>query len=205
VSEPRFVDQVRALMRERLLDATGELVVDRGWGAVTMNAVATRVGVSRQTVYNEFGDKSGLGAALVMRELEGFLTLVTGELGQRRQLVAALGGAVEAVMRAAQDNPLLKDVLVSAHGGQASLLPWLTTESSQLIDRAVAVVQAAVEDRPELAAFSAAETGRLVQVVVRLVLSHVVQPTVPPEQVSAEVGWVVDRIVAAGPARTRRR
>ena len=66
-------------------------------------------------------------------------------------------------------------------------------------------MQAAVEDRPELAAFSASEVGRLVQVVVRLVLSHVVQPTVPPEQVSAEVGWVVDRIVAAGPARAPRR
>lgn len=199
MSAARFADQTRERLRARVLDATAELTVARGWGAVTMSAVADLVGVSRQTVYNEFGGKPALGEALVMRELESFLELVTSELTTGDVLVDAVGRAVESVMRAAADNPLLKDVLVSAQGGSASLLPLLTTDSELLLARASAVVGAAVEVRPEAAGFSEADVARLVEIVVRLVLSHVVQPTSPPERVAAEVAWVVERIVAAGP------
>jgi AcrR family transcriptional regulator len=200
VSQGRFAEQTRERLRDQLLVATADLVVDRGWSALTMAAVAARVGVSRQTVYNEFGSKPALGEALVMRELEGFLTLVTGELSQGDALVPSVGRAVETVVRAAQDNPLLKDVLVSAHGGQASLLPWLTTDSGLLIARAAAVVQAAVETRAEVAVFAAKDVEQLVDIIVRLVLSHVVQPGSPPDVVGARVAWIVDRMVAAGPA-----
>lgn len=199
MSVARFADQTRDRLRAAVLVATAELAIDRGWGAVTMGAVADRVGVSRQTVYNEFGGKPALGEALVMRELDTFLELVTTELTSGDVLVDAVFGAVEAVMRAAADNPLLKDVLVSAQGGQASLLPLLTTDSGLLLARASAVVGAAIEVRPEAAAFAPTDVDRLVAIVVRLVLSHVVQPTEPPERVAAEVAWVVERVIAAGP------
>jgi AcrR family transcriptional regulator len=200
VSAARFADETRERLRARILDATAELTVARSWGSVTMASVADLVGVSRQTVYNEFGGKPALGEALVMRELESFLELVTCELTSGEELVTAVAGAVESVMRAAADNPLLKDVLISAQGGSASLLPLLTTDSGLLLARASAVVGVAVEVRSEAAAFGEADLARLVEIVVRLVLSHVVQPTSPPERVAAEVAWVVERIVAAGPA-----
>jgi AcrR family transcriptional regulator len=199
VSAARFADETRDRLRTRLLEVTGELTADRGWAAVTMAAVADRVGVSRQTVYNEFGGKPALGEALVMRELESFLTLVTDELTTGDELVPAVGRAVEAVRRAAGDNPLLKDVMISAHGGQASLLPWLTTDAGLLLERASAVVGAAVEVRREVEPFSEPEVARLVEMVVRLVLSHVVQPTSAPDVVGAEVAWMVQRVIAAGP------
>ena len=199
MSATRFADETRERLRARLLEATAELTVGRGWAAVTMAAVAERVGVSRQTVYNEFGGKPALGEALVMRELESFLTLVTDELTSGGELVPAVARAVEAVLRSAADNPLLKDVMISAHGGNASLLPWLTTDSGLLIARAGVVVAAAIEVRAEVAAFSEQEIDRLVSMVVRLVLSHVVQPTSPPDVVGAEVAWMVARLLAAGP------
>ena len=48
-------------------------MVGYGLGGVMMGRLADRVGVSRQTVYNEIGSKQQLGEAMIMRELEVFL------------------------------------------------------------------------------------------------------------------------------------
>ena len=38
---------------ERVVAAAAELTLEAGWAGVTMGKLADRVGVSRQTVYNE--------------------------------------------------------------------------------------------------------------------------------------------------------
>jgi len=53
-SPPRFSEAARELLRERVLDALGELLRSRAWSEVTMAHVAARAGVSRQTLYNGF-------------------------------------------------------------------------------------------------------------------------------------------------------
>jgi AcrR family transcriptional regulator len=50
--------------REKLLDAADALFVERGYHGVGLDAVARRARVTRQTVYNIFGSKAGLLAAL---------------------------------------------------------------------------------------------------------------------------------------------
>ena len=52
---------VRSLLRERLLDAAAGVFSEDGWRRLTMAKVAERAGVSRQTVYNEFGSRDGVG------------------------------------------------------------------------------------------------------------------------------------------------
>ena len=59
-------------VRERVLDATASITVEQGWSAVTMGKVASLAGVSRQTVYNEYGAKPALGQEMVLRELRRF-------------------------------------------------------------------------------------------------------------------------------------
>ncbi|MGH2955309.1 MAG: TetR/AcrR family transcriptional regulator [Solirubrobacterales bacterium] len=54
--------------REQLLDAALELMVGEGHGALTIDAVARRVGVARPVVYRLFGDRAGLLGALFERE-----------------------------------------------------------------------------------------------------------------------------------------
>src|SRR4051812_47333613 len=54
--------------RESLLDAAYTALARRAWSAVRMVDVAAVAGVSRQTLYNEFGSKEGLARALVRRE-----------------------------------------------------------------------------------------------------------------------------------------
>ena len=77
---------VRQLLRDRLLDAGRDQLRDRPWARVTMAEIATAAGVSRQTLYNEFGSRDEFGRALVIREGSRFLDAV--ELHARRQVTA---------------------------------------------------------------------------------------------------------------------
>ena len=53
----------RRQLREQALGAAHGLTVDKGWSQVRMGEVAALTGVSRPTLYKEFGDKQGLGEA----------------------------------------------------------------------------------------------------------------------------------------------
>src|SRR5690348_6328887 len=59
--------------RERLVLEAAELTRTGGWQAITMAKLADRVGVSRQTVYNEIGSKQQLAESMIMHEVELFL------------------------------------------------------------------------------------------------------------------------------------
>src|SRR5213075_57258 len=54
--------------REQLLDVTLDLVVDRGFHVLTIEAVAQAAGVTRPIVYKQFADMPGLVKALIERE-----------------------------------------------------------------------------------------------------------------------------------------
>ena len=59
--------------REALLDAAYDVVVAGNWETARMLDVAATAGVSRQTLYNEFGSKDALAEALAMREAQRFI------------------------------------------------------------------------------------------------------------------------------------
>ncbi|WP_372499553.1 TetR/AcrR family transcriptional regulator [Streptomyces spororaveus] len=63
----------RKQMRQRVLDAARDLTCEAGWDQVSLSAVAARAEVSRPSVYKEFGNRAGLGRALVVRETQQFL------------------------------------------------------------------------------------------------------------------------------------
>ena len=54
--------------REQLLDATKTIVAERGFHAVSIEAVAREAGITRPIVYGHFHDLPGLLEALVERE-----------------------------------------------------------------------------------------------------------------------------------------
>jgi AcrR family transcriptional regulator len=59
-----------AAQREIVLDASFELLVERGYRGTTMAAVAARAGSSKETLYAWFGSKRGLFTALIRRQAE---------------------------------------------------------------------------------------------------------------------------------------
>ena len=124
-------------LRERIVAEAAALTSEVGWAAVTMAALAARVGVSRQTVYNEVGSKPALGEAMVLRELERFLGVVGEAFDDHpRDLDAAVRAAVRAVLDLAADSALLRALATFTHGGDTELMPLLTTRSDVLVDAA---------------------------------------------------------------------
>lgn len=181
-------------MPDRLLDAAAEVFADVGWRPLTMSKVADRAGVSRQTVYNEFGTKPKLAEALVFRELDSFLNVVQSRIATAEDPVEAIGGAVEGALSMARENPLLKAVLDSAHAGDSELLPFIT-QSEALIERARTVVSGAIVERfPDLPV-SAPQIDIAADALVRIVLSHVTQPARHPAEVALEMAWMVGEIL----------
>jgi len=59
-TSPRYAEASRTLLRDTVLRATDALLVDHCWREVTMAQVARASGVSRQTLYNEFGNRAEL-------------------------------------------------------------------------------------------------------------------------------------------------
>jgi len=132
----------QASTRARIVAAAVALTTSEGWAAVTMSRLADDAGVSRQTVYNEVGSKTGLAEAMVLTELDRFLSLVDdGFAAHPDDLGLALRDAVRGVLREARRNELLREI-VSPGGGD--LLPPLTTDAGALLDAARGVVSARV-------------------------------------------------------------
>ncbi|MFI2630327.1 TetR/AcrR family transcriptional regulator [Streptomyces collinus] len=97
--------------RESLLDAAYTALVRRPWSAVRMVDVAAAAGVSRQTLYNEFGSKDGLARALVRREADGYLAGVDRALAGHSDARDRLTATAEWTASAARDNILVRAML----------------------------------------------------------------------------------------------
>ncbi|WP_189942769.1 TetR/AcrR family transcriptional regulator [Streptomyces aurantiogriseus] len=97
--------------RESLLDAAFTALARRPWAAVRMVDVAAAAGVSRQTLYNEFGSKEGLARALVRREADGYLAGVERALAVHGDARDRLTAAAEWTMSAARGNVLVRAIL----------------------------------------------------------------------------------------------
>lgn len=184
---------VRARLRDVALDAAREVVLDRGWGAVRMGAIATQVGISRQSLHAEFGTKDELGNALVMREMAEFFGGVAARLAEHPgDLCAAVSEAVQYMVTAARDNPLLETIITrAAAGGDVSLLSLLTVRGEALLGTATALVGDWVAGQWPSA--DPSDVRIMVESVVRLCQSHILTPTKSPAEVGADLALVACR------------
>ncbi|MFF8590974.1 TetR/AcrR family transcriptional regulator [Streptomyces sp. NPDC015220] len=97
--------------REALLDAAYTALARRPWPTVRMVDVAAAAGVSRQTLYNEFGGKEGLARALVRREADCYLAGVEHALAAHSDPSERLTAAAEWTASAARGNALVRAML----------------------------------------------------------------------------------------------
>ncbi len=174
--------------------AAVELTAEVGWSRVTMAALADHVGVSRQTVYNEMGTKAGLAEAMILHELERFLAVVDAAFDAHPDdLVAAIEAASLDVLTVARGNQLLHAVVSATHGADTDLLPLLTTHSHSLLSVAKAVILERIP--PYDVRLDAEHLEAAIDMVVRVVLSHVMQPTASPESTARDLAWISARVL----------
>jgi AcrR family transcriptional regulator len=168
--------------RDALLDAAYDAAVAGDWLRTRMLDVARAAGVSRQTLYNEFGSKDALAEALAMREIGRFIEGTERALDEAHpdDPIQAVGAAALFTFQQAADNPLLKAALVDDTSG---LLAFLTTRGEPAITAARASFENYYSTHwPHLsreAITVAAET------ITRLTVSYVVLPPAEPAEAIA--------------------
>jgi AcrR family transcriptional regulator len=187
-----------ARTRERLLAAAAELTRVDGWAGVTMGKLAAEAGVSRQTVYNELGSKAELAEALVLRETDRFVehvgVVVAAHPGRAVDGVTA---AFRETLDAGRRNPLLEIALGGRPGGRDDFLPLLTSRPEAVLGRAVETVSALFPRCYPEVPLTASEWTVAVEAFVRLLLSHLVQPSGSAEHASGQMRWVIGRMLGA--------
>ena len=192
MSATPYAQAARELLRTTLLDAMREQLRQRAWADVTMAEVARAAGVSRQTLYKEFGSRGELAQAFVLREVDRFLgTVEEAVRAHRDDPVTALGAAFDVFLAVAANDPFVREV-VTGDGGE--LLPLVTIRGEPVIAHATDRLTAfLVEGWPVLE-----ERARLLaEAVVRLAISCAALPSdVTGASIAELLGPYVERAVS---------
>lgn len=192
-ARPPYPEAARTLLRDTILAAVDDLVRSRGWSATTMSHVATAAGVSRQTVYNEFGSRQALVAAYVLREIETLIIGVEDVVrAARDDAHGALQAAFAQFLTLASDEPLVQAIVAGAEGGEVIRL--LTGLGRQVaIDRIGRLI---VQVWPQVAM---ADAELVAESMARLAISHALLPTSAPGDtataVTRMIGPFIDEIL----------
>lgn len=183
--------------RDALLDAAYDAAVRGDWARARMADVAAAAGVSRQTLYNEFGSKDALAQALALREAERFLVGIEAAVAAADPGLpaVAVAAAVTFALEMAADNPLVKAVLTDDAGG---LLPFITTRAEPLLHTARGSIATYLTGHwPDL---PRGEVDQVAEAVVRLTVSYLVLPgdggDASPPAIGRRIAHLVERLLA---------
>jgi AcrR family transcriptional regulator len=164
----------------RILDATLAAMADHGVARLSLEDVAKRAGLSRQTVYRYFPSKGELLEATVLREEEIFIANMKTAAGRQRELEPALRAAIEAALRTGQAHVLLNRLMATE---PTALVALVTTDRGPVLSAA----RQALEDilAGWLPKAPKARLGMAADAVARLLVSYVMNPPAdPPAQVA---------------------
>jgi len=195
-----YPQAARELLRETLFGAARDELERRAWSEITMSDIAAAAGVSRQTLYKEFGNRNEFGLAFVIHEGERFLDDVEAAvLRHRDDPRAAVHAALELFLRTAGEDPLIRILL--SDDGTGGMLPFVTTQGTPVVQWATARLGATIEEGWPQA--PKADVHLLSESLVRLAISYITNPTESPETTAAAVadllGPFIDRALGSTP------
>jgi len=182
----------RELLRNTLLDAACHELEARHWADITMADIAVAAGVSRQTLYKEFGSREEFAQVLVLREAESFLDAVERSVNEHlADPPKALAAALTLFLTEAAENPLLRAVVME--DGAEELLALLTTHGKPLVERAAdRLTEVIVSGWPLIRRRDAELLG---DVLVRLAISYAALPSGPASDTAAALSRVLEPYV----------
>jgi len=190
--------RIAQLKRTELLDAAVAEMTEAGWHGLQMQGVARRVGVSRQTVYNTFGGRDGLAAALVEHLTDAFLTGFERQFESESEPYDQWSAAIEYMLRRGVEDPAVRAMLGADSGDR--FLELLTSGSQPLVTSArIRITAVAMRCQPSLNADLVVEAA---EIITRLTLSYIVQPMQSLEVATMNVANMVCAFLD-GPLRSR--
>lgn len=185
IGKGRYQQAARELLRESLLDAAGELMHDAPWSEISMAAIASRAGVSRQTLYNEFGSRDEFAQHYALREADRFLTAIEDSIAANSaDPRVALEKGFELFLVEANKNPMVRHIIVRDPGAD-ELLSLFTTRGAPVVELATARLAAKVIELWPQA--EATDAKVLAEGLVRLGISHAGLPIYSPEESARQI------------------
>ncbi|ULE33584.1 TetR family transcriptional regulator AlkX [Mycobacterium sp. IDR2000157661] len=170
-----YAEASRVLLRDSILDGMRDLLLVRDWSSITLSDVAKTAGISRQTIYNEFGSRQGLAQGYALRladrlvdQIDDAIFTNTGDI-----YTAFLHGFQDFFTESAAD-PLVISLLDGST--KPDLLQLITTDSAPIITRCSTRLTDLFMNSWVRA--SAEDAGVLARAIVRLAMSYV---SMPPE------------------------
>jgi two-component sensor histidine kinase len=137
---------------------------------------------------------------MIMHELEVFLRAVDAAFEENPDsLTEAIREAATRVLEMARTNPLLHAVLSASPGAESTLHPLLTTQVEPLIEAAHGLVRRHLDTYDH--GLEEDRIDPMVDMVIRLVLSHVTAPSTSPQETADNIAWIAERVLHA-PQRT---
>ncbi|MBP1160388.1 AcrR family transcriptional regulator [Rhodococcus sp. PvR099] len=119
-------------IREQILDAAKECVIELGFTSRLHAAIAQRAGLSRPTVYKYVGDQDAIFGALFQREITQFFVVLDPVLrGQERDLRVGFVDAIVFAVQYARAHPLLQKGL---RDDPQVVLPWFTVQAKPFVE-----------------------------------------------------------------------
>ena len=186
VNKPRvpYPEASRALLRDTVLDAMREELLAKDWSAITLSDVARTAGVSRQTIYNEFGSRQGLAQAYAMRLADRLVGAVSAAIETN---IGDVNAAFLQGFRAFFSESAADPLVISLLSGEAKpdLLQLITTDSGPIITHCSArltesFIRIWVGTTEE-------DAGVLARAIVRLAMSYVSMPPEAAHDVAADL------------------
>ncbi|MFN8162836.1 MAG: TetR family transcriptional regulator [Solirubrobacterales bacterium] len=179
-----YPEAARELLRQTLFGAARDQLEQRPWSEITMSDIATSAGVSRQTLYKEFGNRNEFGLAFVIHEGERFLDDVEAAVLQHvDDPRAAIGAALEHFLRTASEDLLIR-ILVD-DDGTGGMLRFVTTQGAPVLQWATTRLAAVIEEGWPRA--PRAEVRLLSESLVRLAISYITAPGESPDTTATSV------------------
>ena len=171
-----YAEASRVLLRDSILDGMRSELLTRDWSAITLSHVAKAAGISRQTIYNEFGSRQGLAQAYAMRLADRLVDQIDDAIvGNEGDVYAAFLQGFRDFFTESAADPLVISLLTGDF--KPDLLQLITTDSGPIITHCSQRLTSTFVD--SWVKCSDEDAGVLARAIVRLAMSYV---SMPPEQ-----------------------
>jgi AcrR family transcriptional regulator len=179
-----YAEASRVLLRDSVLDAMRDLLATRDWSAITLADVARAAGISRQTIYNEFGSRQGLAQGYALRLADRLVDVVDDAIyANVGDIYQALLQGFRAFFTESAADPLVISLLSGV--AKPDLLQIITTDSGPIITHCSQRLTSAFMN--SWVSTSAEDAGILARAIVRLAMSYVSMPPEADHDVAADL------------------
>ena len=179
-----YAEASRVLLRDSILDGMRELLLTRDWSSITLSDVAKAAGISRQTIYNEFGSRQGLAQGYALRLADRLVDQIDDAIeGNVGDVYAAFWQGFRDFFAESAADPLVISLLTG--DTKPDLLQLITTDSGPIITRCSERLTSTFMH--SWVKCSDEDAGVLARAIVRLAMSYISMPPEADHDVAADL------------------